>query len=513
MRVITDRRRAPTYPEAPSLSAAIASPHHPAAADSPLFGDWLNAVASSDPGDQWSCDANRLAARASQLVYTDAIATAIVEGLIQLILGPNGLAFRSQYQLDQREDETSEAELAIRRDIDASVRRARTGTTIDPSCRLTAREVEEQILWSEIVAGDGVAVRVVEAGRPDATHSTGWRAIDPARVCNPPADRSKAYQVSQPNSDSLYEGIELDPTTGRPLGIHIRRRRKSSIIGAEQRWDYVPWRGADGTPNVIWSARVKRPGGLRGVSWFAPLLILAKHLAGTTEAYAVAKRIQACHPIIIKTDDPGATERALQTGCLLGANSKMRPGKVFFTSRDGDIVMPAWQFNGADHQQFIDSMVRSMTAALGLPFEWIMAQMSNTSWSASRTVLLQVYRTATVLQDHHIAHVTSTIDRSVIAEDVARRRIRLPASASQSPEALLQGTYQRPPRAMPDPYKEAQAAREWFALGRSLSSAYAEQGWAFEDEVRQRAEDVRFLQSQGLVVADGAVVNAAAAAV
>jgi capsid protein len=270
-----------------------------------------------------------------------------------------------------------------------------------------------------------------------------------------------------------------------------------TYVAKREDFVYIPWIAEDGSRNVIHRVGLRPPGGYRGVSAFAPLMAFAKQVKGIIEAYVVAKRVQACHPIFIQVDDPVAAAKADRNGAVWGNNTTLEPGKVYYIGKDSTVNFAAWTFNGADMRNFLDTLYRNQFAALGYPICVVLGQMSSGSNQAARSDWMQYYRTCTRRQDAHIAQCTSIIDESILREAVARGELANPDGDWQR---MLEGKYIRPARSMPDPLKEAQAVAAWAEVGRDLTSLYADAGIDFRESIMTRAENDQLMKDQGVAI-------------
>ena len=147
-----------------------------AGSNDPLFDDW-NAWLK-DPSAEWSSLWTVVAARAKSLAEDSAECAAMIRAKLLRINGPRGLRFRSLYQSDNA-PETSDAEIAIRREIEIAI--GRGSKFIDASGVLSRAEFDWQMSWNACVLGDAFAVRVWQ-DIPGIPTSTRWRVIHPARV-------------------------------------------------------------------------------------------------------------------------------------------------------------------------------------------------------------------------------------------------------------------------------------------------------------------------------------------
>ncbi len=467
---------------------------HDGAQATALLGGWGQYL--GDPDQAWTWDAETMAARASELVRNDPHARAMLEAAILGVFGPTGLHSRSLYQADDASD-TTDAERAMRRKIDASIERASSRKRLDAAGQRTRRQLGIQFFTSKVVTGDGFAVRCWKPNRPNAYQAQAWRIVRFERVCNP---------QDKPNTDTLWEGLEFDEE-GSWTAIHIRDRARFDQLktGEKPTWTRIPVYAEDGQLNVLHGFR-SVAGERRGFSWFAPLLVLAKHLQQTVSAYVIAKRIQACHPTFVKTDDPDATAAAAAAHAKLGPNTEYKPGRTYYTGLNSEIVFPQWSFNGADFLQFVDSQLRVFTATWGMPFQFVLQQLTETNLAASRAALDQASRAFETMQGEHIEEFDGPIDESIIREDVARGRL---AVVGDDWDRICKARWLGPRQWSTDRVKDADAAGLWKKMGKSPTKIFAEQGMDFEEEIAQSAQDERYVAAQKVILGDAPQPNPA----
>ncbi len=451
-----------------------------------LLADW--SVGLSDPNDDWKADAHTLAARAWDLIQNDPNARALVECMTLGVLGDCGLRFRSLYQADLN-GETSDAELEFRRTIENVLSLARSGCGVDAAGALSSRDFTAQLLTSMLASGDGFAIRVWSP-RAESLLSQRWRILAPERVSNP---------EGKPNTPTLFEGIEYD-AAGAPTALHVRTTHPiSSQNKGAARWERIDWRAPDGSLNVLHLFKPMRPGQRRGISWFAPLLVLAQHLSKTVEAFVVAKRTQACLPAIVKTDDPLATANAAKAGALLGPHTKWRPNTIAYTSLNSEVIFPSWQFNGSDYRDFLDVNLRAFAACWGLPFQFVMQQLTEANLASAQVALDQADKTFSALQDLVICKVERPIDEALLREGVARKLI-VPG-AGTTPAMLNAARYLRPRRPDANKQRTRDAALLFIDMGGSRTTAFSEMGYDFEEETLLRKQNDDFQKKHGVVIA------------
>ena len=448
-----------------------------------FFADWPAIL--TDPNDDYWIDGAAIAARSWDLWRNDPYFRALIETMVDLTIGAEGLTPKSQYQDDIR-PETTEAEQVTRDAIDSSFRSNLARTRLDAGGILTYPEMSEAVFRSCKIAGMGYSVRVWRPNRPDARQGSCWRVIDPARVSNPNHGA---------DTQSMFQGHELD-ADGREVAIHIQKTHPNiQRIGPSPEWVRVPIY-KDGLRNVTIRRNSGRTEAIRTLGAGACVLLYLRMLQGTTEAWAIAKRIQASYALMIETENPSEAARADRYGSLLTGNAPTKPGMRYYHNHKS--VTPLnWNFQGADYEQFRNPIIEAVCAAEGVPYEMVLKRMTKSNMASSRTSLMQAYQYGRKEQNRQVMSTEQYWAESVISEDIARGDIVVQSSNTDNINRLK---WKRPPRPWPDPQKEANAVQAWVNMGHSYTSAYDEVGKDFEEEVRQRARDERLLKAQGITV-------------
>lgn len=433
-----------------------------AASHDPLFEDWSTRL--EDPNKVTSRSARLVAARAQSLVEDWDIAAALVRAVLLATHGAKGLRFRSHFQSDDAPD-TTEQERTARRLIEGAIR---ARPDIDASGTMSRRKLERMQDWYAFVMGDGYLVRVDQG-------VSRWRLVHPFRVRNP---------KGKTNDERWQDGHEFG-ADGRPVAIWVDSNRASDLTLPASDPVRIPWTSPDGTRNVSHRKRWDIPGSVRGLSSFAPLMLPARMLQGVSEAYVAAKRVQAQIPLLMKVPDVDKAREQYRGSRL--ANLLMGP--------QSEISVMQWKFEGADYSAFTDTEIRSMCAAVGPPWELVLNDHSAKSGASARSMWQSFYQQADEWQLDHAEQTSVVIDEGTVRE---RQIIDPIPGLTDDWTRNMVGVYQGPARIMPDPVKEAQAAETWDKLNRSRSSAFADQGWDYREEVMQKSQDTALDEAQGV---------------
>lgn len=454
------------------------------AASSNQASDWASEY--RDPNSIFSDEAHILGARAEDGVRNNPVAAAIIESLTAGTLGSAGLIWRSLFSRDLERD-TDKAEEQARGRLTNAVERATMGTRFDANGQRSWRGLLESNLSTCIQTGNGFAARVFRPRRPGRQYqATCVRLFHASRVCN------KDYG---PDTDRNFRGLVLDDS-GSPTAVTVRRYRIQDGRGKDV-WDTIPLYSADGARQVTHLHRPAHPDQLLGVTALAPILSLLKQFGGVTDAYVVAKRIQACYPMIMETDDPVALARAAANGTLVTNGMRLRPGTIYVMKTGTIFRIENLQFNGADHMAFGESLLQLATAAVGLPYEVVINRLSKANLAAARAALMSAYRVFQIWQHELITQVVEPWIEWIIREDLARAR--LDDLGTDDLDLILRGKFLRPAVPTPDLRKDIGAVKDFVDLGGAPSDGFAMIGLPdFGSSVKQHAEDTKLMKGQGV---------------
>ncbi|PCH70212.1 MAG: phage portal protein [Rhodobacteraceae bacterium] len=323
-----------------------------------------------------------------------------------------------------------------------------------------------------VVFGEGLVVwGSAHDGAPQLT------VLDPEQL-----DRTKSVRLS--DTRFVEQGVEFDTATARPVAYWIRPSAPGGMQAA----------GLHAAPaqripaaEVIHLFRPLFPGQVRGLSWFAPILLGARDLNELIDAAIVRAKVAAMHAGYIRDPSGGGVYSGKQTGDTLDVT--MEPGTLNVLRAGEDIVFPNVPDSG-DVMGLAKMQLHSMAAAIGLTYEQLSGDFSDASYSSARSAHLEFRRFAETVQHHVIVHqlcrpVWSRFMRwQVLQGTVAAADYVNPASGLQNAKWL--------PPAWPwiDPAKDAKAAiMEIDANLKSRSEVIAARGYDAEDVDAEIAAD------------------------
>ncbi|MEP9348798.1 phage portal protein [Xanthobacter sp. KR7-225] len=276
------------------------------------------------------------------------------------------------------------------------------------------------------------------------------------------------------NGVRIIAGIEFD-AAGRRLAYHVFRERPGLPLGTSFETVRVP------AADVQHVFRMDVPGQVRGLSWFAPVLLRLADYDAASDAQLVRQKVAALLTGFII--DPNAEPAGFggqpdSSGNLEGG---MEPGalKVLHPGQDIRFSDPASV--GAEVIEFLKITAREIAAGLGVPYETLTGDLSGTNYSSIRAGLVAFRRRVEALQHNVLVYqICRPVWRRFVTAEVLSGRLPAPGF-ERDPEPYLAARWITPRQEWVDPAKDSQA--EIAAIGAGLMSrrqAVAARGYDLE---------------------------------
>lgn len=184
----------------------------------------------------------------------------------------------------------------------------------------------------------------------------------------------------------IIQGIELDKD-GKRVAYHMWDRHPGETIGKKPESIRIP---ADQILHIFLK---DRPGQLRGVTAYAPVMLKLNDLAEYEEAELLRKKIESCFAAFV-TQSGGPDGASLGFGSKEGGSARQetfRPGMIGYLNPGEDVKFgnPSTATNG---DAFVRAMLRSIASGLGITYEQITGDLSNVNYSSFRSGLLEFRR-------------------------------------------------------------------------------------------------------------------------
>jgi lambda family phage portal protein len=291
-----------------------------------------------------------------------------------------------------------------------------------------------------VVDGEAFALLVNAGG------SFHVRLIDPEQV-DPSLNREMR------GGGRIVQGIEFD-AAGRRVAYHVLPERPG-----------MPFAVLALTPiripaeQMVHMFRPEVPGQVRGITWFAPVMLRMTDLDQTRDAQIVRQKVGAMLAGFIKQMNGSGQpfEGEQQGSALLGG---LEPGTMKYLGPDEDIVFSAPPVIGADAISFMKLTEREIAVGLGLPAAHLTGDLSDVNYSSIRAGLVEFRRRVEALQHSVIAfQALRPIWRRWAMTEVLSGRVQTTVDAAMPVKFIT------PKQAWVDPANDVQAELDAIAGG------------------------------------------------
>lgn len=454
---------------------------------------------------------DRVIGRIQDLARNDGWASAAVTRLVDNIVGSG---FRMSSKVSARalglKDEDAAAELATALEVEWREYSDDVDAYCDAGRRFTVGMNAALAFRHRILDGEALG-RLLWLDR-GGRYATAIEVIDPARLSTPAGRR---------DGERMRDGVELGPHN-EPLAYHIRASHPSDGLfgtGFDQRWVRVERETAWGRRVVLHAFEPDGAGQVRGKPVLAPIVRKLKQIVRYDEAELGAATLNAILAAFIESPmDPEMLASSLSGADL----SDYQKERMRFYG-ENPLNLPGVQVTHLHHgekatltnpghpnpvfEAFIRASLRNIASAVGLSYEQLTMDWSQTNYSSARAAILEVWRGLTARKNSFIAMWMMPIYAAFVEEAIEMGRVKLPRGAPaflDRKNAYCTAKWIGPGRGWVDPLKEALGAEKRISAGFStLEAEAAEQGGAdWQENLAQRARELKELERLGLRVSD-----------
>jgi lambda family phage portal protein len=292
-----------------------------------------------------------------------------------------------------------------------------------------------------------------------------------------PDQLDRAKTVTGVNGAQVWQGVEFGPD-GRRTAYWIM--------------DHVP--GSSLLPQSMVSRRypaseiihVFRPliaGQVRGLSWFAPVLLPAKELDGLLDALITRAKVAALFAGVVHDADGGGILDGEQNGSAIEAS--LEPGAMIHLPPGKHVEFPSMPDCGPASPLAV-SMLRQISAGAGITYEQLSGDYSQVNYSSARAALLEFRRFIAGVQHHTMVF---QFCRPVWARFI-RSQMLTGGLLASAPRGDRAAKWLPPSWSSVDPAKDAKAAETELRNNlRSRSEIIAERGYDSEEVDAEIAAD------------------------
>ena len=309
----------------------------------------------------------------------------------------------------------------------------------------------------------------------------------------------------------LYDAEQIDPTLSRDLLNGGRIVFGKELDASGQFRAIWVWRERPGLPlvtsldhvripaeDVAHLYRIETPGQVRGLSWFASVLLRVVEHDSAMDAQLVRQKIAAMLAgFIVDANGDAAGFDGDKKGSILDGG--LEPGTLKTLPPGADIRFSEAASVGPEVIEFLRITAREIAAGLGVPYETMTGDLSGTNYSSIRAGLLDFRRRIEAVQFNTVVfQFCRPIWRRFVTLGALTGTLDLPGFL-QDPEPYLAARWIAPRLDWVDPQKDVTA--EIAAINAGLMSrreAVAGRGYDLEDLDREIAEDNASAERFGL---------------
>jgi lambda family phage portal protein len=293
------------------------------------------------------------------------------------------------------------------------------------------------------------------------------------------------FEGPLPSGNYAIQGVEFD-LRGRRVAYYLFDQHPGSMaLGTK-----ITMRGQRVSADfVAHMYRVDRPGQVRGVTWFAPVIMRLRDYADYVDAQLMRQKIAACFAAFVTTTenfDPSAADTST-SGLPV---ETFEPGMIE-RLREGETVTFAQPPSTQDFGPYSTVTLREVAAGLGIPYEALTGDLSTVNFSSGRMGWLEFQRN---LDDWRWNMLVPQMLDPLAAWTAEAATV---VTGSTEP---FRFTWTPPAREMIDPATETEAARSRIRSGlSSRSEEQRRQGYDPEELDQEIADDNTRADKLGLV--------------
>lgn len=488
-----------------STSTRLDRPHESARHTGAFMKNWRRGLRSSDA--DWLGDRDVVIARSRDVARNEGVGASAAMRVVNSAVGyrwdftskPNWKALGISY----------EAARELGSQIGAAWEQYAYGIHFLADAERTLTFGQLLRLSAAHIFNDGEMVGLVEwAADEDTRFHTRLRVVDPDRLSNPNGLGNGAVLA---NGNTLTAGVEKS-RAGVPLRYWIREGHPADV-GATPNMTWTPWERYStnlGRPQVLHAFDKLRAGQTRGITRFVTVLKLFRSLSKYTEKTIEAAALNALFLGFIKSNaGPSAVKEGFEADDVAAfaedradfyADNPVEVDGVQMPvlGLDDEVQMQTTARDTSGFDGFTRSILRLIAAALGVTYEELSMDFSQTNYSSARAALLVAWKETLALRGLIEQQIVWPFFAAWLEEAVDNGTVVLPEGAPDFYDAIdayVEGQWRGPGRGHIDPTKEIAAAAARIEAGISTlekeCAEYDGEDWEEVQEQRARERAVR----------------------
>lgn len=340
--------------------------------------------------------------------------------------------------------------------------------------RVDFREIQRLIVQQRLLAGD-VGFVMTSGGQ--------LQPIESERIATPNKLEGK---------ESVVDGVKIDPKTGITLGYYVFGRDNTGKVDTStSNYDFIP------RENFVFCMKPHRFDMVRGVPELAPVVNDIQYIHELQQATLEKAKMDAFNAWVVKRESYSGPGNLGPRNSATSVNSQswenFETGRTHYLMPGEDVASLASNTPNPQYMEFIRMSLRLCGSALCLPYEFILLDFSQGSYSSSRAALLQTYRTFTDWQTWLTTCFLQRIWNWRIAKAVKEGVIAPAPLDDKGISQWYRCEWSFPEFGWVDPQNEAQAnLLEWQLCTNTVTQMNRKKGRDVEDVMREKGMELAF---------------------
>lgn len=287
------------------------------------------------------------------------------------------------------------------------------------------------------------------------------------------------------NGGFILQGVEFDKR-GRRVAYWMFTEHPGSLLPIGRRYQSIRIPAED----VAHVYLVDRPGQVRGVSWFSPVILRLRDFDEFEDATLLRQKIAACFAAFV-TDVDGSGRAIGQRDPKNPRIESIDPGTVYYTLPGEDVRFADPPSTG-DYSGYTSDILHAVAAGFGITYEQMTGDYSQVNFASARMARLEFQ------QNVEDWRWNMLIPQGLDA--IWRWFCEAAVIAGEIPD-VVGVEWTPPPYQMIEPDREGRAVRDNIRSGlMTPSEAVRSYGFDPEEHFREWAEDARRFDELGLVL-------------
>jgi lambda family phage portal protein len=361
------------------------------------------------------------------------------------------------------------------------------------------------------------------ADRLGAKWGTFVHLLDPDRLSTPNWYVEGSKREDQPR---IIKGREVDEH-GYWSALHVHVGHPGDA--GEQRWEKIPRMTDHGRPMGLHWFFKRRAGLQRAITTLAAVLstvdmlsqhskaslqtavshsYLAAYLKTTMSPEQAAAHMRPSSENGVDENGNPLSEYDLKLDAYDELDLKFGNKRLPILGPNDELKFESLEGSAIDYDPFRNAFLRELASALNISFEQLSLNFSLSSYSSTRSALLEAWKQITFERTMFTKHFASLIYDAVIEEAFALGILVEPRGAPafyEARQAYTRCTWTGPGMGWVDPLKEIEATKGRMGAGVStLQRESSSQGGNWVEDILQRSVEGKFAAKHGVVLDTGA---------